>query len=66
MSFKFNEQWTPRERIELLVNVLQGQHPDLVGFLVHIVQEQRLVPQWTNIALPQGTSPNPLKPSFEL
>lgn len=57
MSLKFNESWTQRESVELLVNVLQGQHPDLVSFLVHSIQESRLTPQWTNIALPEGIAP---------
>lgn len=56
MSNKFNEPWTHRERIELLVNVLQGTHQDLVPYLVHIIQDSRLVPQWTDIALPEGPS----------
>jgi hypothetical protein len=55
MSNKFNEPWTTRERIELLLNVLQGQHPDMTTFLVRIIQEQRLTPQWGAIALPEGT-----------
>jgi hypothetical protein len=54
MSNKFNEPWTHRERIELLVNILQGQHQDLVPYLVHIIQESRQAPQWANIALPEG------------
>ena len=57
MSSKFNEQWTHRERIELLVNVLQGQHQDLVPFLARAIQESQLAPQWDSIALPEGTLP---------
>lgn len=59
MSYKFNEQWTHRERIELLLNVLQGHHQDLVPFLARIIQESRLAPQWNTIALPEGTFPCP-------
>ena len=58
MSNKANELWTSRERVELLVNVLQSHHQDLVPYLVHLVQENRLVqPPWADIALPEGKLP---------
>ncbi|KPI43224.1 uncharacterized protein AB675_7129 [Cyphellophora attinorum] len=55
MSNKFNEPWTHNEKIQLLLNILQGQHPDVVGYLVHHIQERGL-PQWQDIALPAGRS----------
>jgi hypothetical protein len=55
MSNKFGEPWTTREKVELLVNVLHTSHHDIVAYLVHLVQENRLVqPQWENVALPEG------------
>ena len=55
MSKKGNELWTSRERVELLVNVLQSHHQDLVPYLAHLVQENRILqPQWMDIALPEG------------
>lgn len=58
MSNKGNELWTSRERVELLVNVLQSHHPDFVSYLAHLVQENRIVqPQWMEIALPEGKLP---------
>ncbi|ETN43619.1 uncharacterized protein HMPREF1541_02778 [Cyphellophora europaea CBS 101466] len=58
MSNKGHELWTNREKVDLLVNVLQSHHgPDLVPYLVHLVQENRIVqPQWIDIPLPEGRS----------
>jgi hypothetical protein len=55
MSNKGNEYWTNREKVELLVNVLQSGQQDFIPYLVHLVQENRLAqPQWLDVPLPEG------------
>ena len=54
MSNKFNDPWSSRERIELLVNILQGQPQDLVSYLTHVIHENRITPRWPETALPNG------------
>jgi hypothetical protein len=58
MSNRGNEYWTSREKIDLLLNVLQSQQQDLIPYLVHLVQENRIAqPQWLDIPLPEGEQP---------
>lgn len=58
MSNKYNEPWSNRERTELLVNVLQGQPQDLIAYLINVIHENRIAPQWQETALPEGTFAN--------
>lgn len=57
MSNKFEEPWTHNEQSQLLLNIIQAQNRDVVGFLLHHIRERGIVPQWPEIALPAGKIP---------